>query len=207
MANNVTRWVSKDDNPPNLMLAIDPGASTGGKTKVPYAGVALFQWGTLVWAGLVKSSTTAPPFARGPDLVRRILEASGVPACEHANGEPLDMLAVEVPRIYTKMRARPEDIIQLALIAGCCISGIPAKRYSLPRPSEWKSNIDGDIFLNRVIGIRDEAGWHGGVLSSGEHLVLTKAEIPLKKAETSHVRDAIALGCWVAGRIDTGGVF
>jgi hypothetical protein len=204
VANNITRWVSPDDNPPNLMLAIDPGAAIGrGQKKVPYCGAALFQWGTLVWAGLVKASATVTPFQRPRNLVDRTIEASGVWKCEHSLGEPLDMLAVEVPRIYKKMKSRPEDIVQLSVIAGAFLGGIPAKKVSAPRPGEWKGSIDKGIHLRRVIGERTDKGFVGGVLNSGEHIVLLKAE----GGETDHVQDAIALGCWVAGRTDTGGVW
>lgn len=204
MANNLTRWVSSDDNPPNLMLAIDPGASFNSrKERVPYAGVALFQWGQLVWAGLVKTTTTVTPANRPADLVQRVIKASNVYACEHSVGEPLDMLAVEVPRIYTKTKARPEDIVQLTLIAGALLAGIPAKKRSAPRPQEWKGTIDGTTFLKRVIGEWDGITWQGGILNNGERLCLLKAD----GCETSHVQDAVALGCWVAGRIDVGGVY
>lgn len=204
MANNVTRWQSAENLPPNLMLAIDPGASMkSGKVNVPYCGAALFQWGTLVWAGLVKASPTITPYNRPRDLVEKTIEASGIPGCEHASGEPLDMLAVEMPRIYKQMKGRPEDVLQVAVIAGALLAGIPSKKRSAPRPQEWKGTINGDIFLRRVIGTWNGQTWDGGVLNSGERIVLLKA----KGGETSHVQDAVALGCWVAGRIDVGGVF
>jgi hypothetical protein len=209
MANNITRWM--DEDPPNLMLAIDPGAVDAatarrkGGAKVPYAGAALFQWGFLCWVGLMKAATTATPFQRPFNLVQKTLEESGVRACEHASGQVLDMLIVEVPRIYTKAAGRPEDIVQLTLVAGAFLGAVPSQRKSAPRPQEWKGSIDGEVFLDRVIGTwNPEAGtWEGGVLNESERRVMLQAPTA---SHTTHVRDAIALGLWGCGRIGTGGV-
>lgn len=190
MANNITRW--QKDDPPNTLLAIDPGARWP-KSGVPYAGAAYFQWGELVWAGLVKARGVVAPFARPFDLVRAVTHAAGVPQNKSAAGEPLTVLAVEVPRIYVGGKARPEDIVQLAVIAGAFCGGVDAEFYSCPRPSEWKGTIDGDILCNRVMN---------RIANAAERLIVLRAE----GGTTSHVQDAFGLGCWVLGRMATGGV-
>lgn len=189
MANNKTRW-TKDD-PPNTLLAIDPGASYP-RSGVPYAGAAYFQWGELVWAGLVKAKGVVAPFRRPNDLVQRVLTAAAIPKTRKDTGEPLTALAVEVPRIYKKGRARPEDVLQVAVIAGAFCGGVEAEFYSLPRPSEWKGSIDGNILCDRVMKIANNA----------ERLIVSKAE----GGNTTHVQDALGIGLWVLGRMGTGGV-
>ena len=190
MSNNKTRW-TKDD-PPNTLLAIDPGARYP-KSGVPYAGAAYFQWGELVWAGLVKAHGVCSPFARPFDLVRQVAAAAGVPRNSGEQGEPLTVLAVEVPRIYVGGRARPEDIVQLSVIAGAFCGGIDAEFYSCPRPSEWKGTIDGNILCDRVMN---------NVANTAERIIIGRAE----GGNTTHVQDAFGLGCWVLGRMATGGV-
>jgi hypothetical protein len=189
MSNNKTRWVK--DDPPNTLLAIDPGARYP-KTGVPYAGAAYFQWGELVWAGLVKAKGVAAPFARPNDLVKRVLSDAKIPRTAYEAGEPLTVLAVEVPRIYKQGVARPEDIVQLATIAGAFVGGVDAAFYSCPRPSEWKGTIDKKILCERVMTIANTA----------ERLIMYRAE----GGTTSHVQDAFGLGLWVLGRMSTGGV-
>lgn len=190
MANNKTRWERGD--PPNTLLAIDPGARWP-KSGVPYAGAAYFQWGELVWAGLVKAQGIVAPFSRANQLVRKVLEAAGIPRTAKDSGEPLTVLAVEVPRVYTRGSARPEDIVQLAVIAGAFTGGIDAEFYSCPRPSEWKGTIDGAILCDRVLN---------KVANAAERMIILRSE----GGTTSHVQDAFGLGCWVLGRMGTGGV-
>ena len=190
MSNNKTRW-TKDD-PPNTLLAIDPGARYP-KSGVPYAGAAYFQWGELVWAGLVKAHGTVAPFKRPNELVRRVLQAAGIPRTKSDPGEPLTVLAVEVPRVYVGGKARPEDIVQLAVVAGAFTGGVDAEFYSCPRPSEWKGTIDGDILCDRVLN---------RVANAAERMIVLRSE----GGTTSHVQDAAGLGFWVLGRMATGGV-
>lgn len=190
MANNKTRW-TKDD-PPNTLLAIDPGARWP-KSGVPYVGAAYFQWGELVWSGLVKAAGVVAPFRRPNELVQRTLQAAGIPKAKNDPGEPLTVLAVEVPRIYVGGRARPEDIVQLAVVAGAFIGGVDAEFYSCPRPSEWKGTIDGNILCDRVMN---------RVANAAERLIVLRSQ----GGTTSHVQDAFGLGCWVLGRMSTGGV-
>jgi hypothetical protein len=189
MANNKTRWTR--DDPPNTLLAIDPGARYP-KSGVPYAGAAYFQWGELVWAGLVKAQGVAAPFARPNQLVQRVCDTASIPRTKKDAGEPLTVLAVEVPRVYVNGAARPEDIVQLAVVAGAFVGGVDAEFYSLPRPSEWKGTIDGKILCTRVLNIASVA----------ERLIVARAE----GGNTTHVQDALGLGLWVLGRMGTGGV-
>lgn len=190
MANNKTRWTR--DDPPNTLLAIDPGARYP-KSGVPYAGAAFFQWGECVWAGLVKAPSSIPPFARANHLVRKACQLANVPRTTKDPGEPLTCLAVEVPRVYTNGSARPEDVLQLAVVAGAFVGGVDAEFYSLPRPSEWKGTIDGKILCERVMS---------KIANTAERLIVLRSE----GGTTTHVQDALGLGFWVLGRMGTGGV-
>lgn len=189
MSNNKTRWTAVD--PPNTLLAIDPG-SRYPKSGVAYAGAAFFQWGRLIWAGLVKNKTGVAPFSRPYDIASKVCKEARIPAQRGDAGEPLTCLAVEVPRVYTRSPADPEDIVQLALIAGAFCGGIEAEFYSLPRPSEWKGTIDKKILNDRCMKIA----------STDERLIIYRAE----GGNTSHVQDAFGIGLWVLGRMGTGGV-
>ena len=150
MSNNKVRW--EQESPPNTLLAIDPGASFP-KSKVPYAGAALFQWGELVWGGLVKCPTTVSPFAQPNALVRKVCKAAGVARHDKAIGVSLTVLAVENPLLYKRGAARPEDIIALKGIYGAFMGGIDAEFYAGPSPGTWKGSIDGVILNERVLKI------------------------------------------------------
>lgn len=186
------RWTK--DSPPNLLLAIDPGAKWRGKR--PYAGAALFQWGQVVWAELVKvpqeTAITAGPHV----LVRQVCEQAniarfvGEAGKRGAPGETLTVLAVEKPIIYSKGPARPQDILDLREIYGAFIGGIEAEVYAGPTPSAWKGSIDGDILNERVTR----------VLSATEKSILVSAEASGRGGLTSHVLDAVGIGLFVLGR-------
>ncbi len=222
MANNKTRWDRAD--PPNTLLAIDPGASYP-KTKQPYAGAALFQWGELCWAALVKCPTmvdgvTVPAFSRPNLLVRTVCEAAHVarhgwkprttPAgakpprrnakdlrsTDEVLGESLTVLVVEQPRIYKRGQARPEDIMALMGIYGAFMGGIDAEFYSGPAPADWKGTVDGVILNERVVR----------VLNSTERTLLVAAQRAGQGGLSDHVIDAVGLGLVTMGRCGVGGV-
>lgn len=196
--NNVTRWNKED--PPNLLLAIDPGASYPGrqrKEQVPYAGCALFQWSELVWASLVKcptmtETTPVPPYARPNALVKRVCAEANVARFRGKTGETLNVLVVENPRIYTKGKARPADIVALARIYGAFMGGIDAEFYSGPAPSEWKGSIDGKVLNERVLT----------VTNADERIRLMKAQKSGRGGLSDHVLDAVGLGLFTLGRAD-----
>ncbi len=213
VANNKTRWEKAD--PPNTLLAIDPGASYP-KSKVPYAGAALFQWGELCWAALVKCPTMVDskpvaPFARPNTLVRTVCEAAHI--ARHGCGKPrknsrdlrttaevlgegITVLVVEQPRIYRNGPARPEDIVALMGIYGAFMGGIDAEFYSGPGPSEWKGSIEKTIMNERVLR----------VLNSSERLLLMRAQQAGDGGLSDHVIDGVGLGLFTIGRMGAAGV-
>jgi hypothetical protein len=193
VSNNKTRWEA--ESPPNVLLAIDPGASFP-KSKVPYAGVALFQWGELVWGALVKCPTTASPFAQANTLVRKVCTEARVARHDKDLGEALTVLAVENPLLYKRGAASPTDIIALKGIYGAFMGGVDAEFYSGPTPVSWKGSIDGVILNERVLKI----------LNGGERLMLMNAQRMGHGGLTDHVLDAVGLGLYVLGRMSTGGV-
>ena len=186
-----SRW--DGESPPNVLLAIDPGASFP-KTKAPYAGAALFQWGELVWAALVKCPTQVCQYEQPNALVRRVCVEAGVTQRRGTLGEPLTVLAVERPRIYTRGEARPEDIVALSIIYGAFMGGIDAEFYSGPGAVTWKGSIDGVILNERVVK----------VISSAERMMLMTAHKDGFGALTDHVLDAVGLGLFVLGRCSAG---
>ncbi len=225
MANNITRWVG--DSAPNLLLAIDPGASFQ-KIKVPYAGCALFQWGMLVAAALIKCPTVVPPFARPNTLVRKVCEelkiqrhapfktAGAGGAAVHGikrkaqphlrekgvlesgdASELLTMLTVENPQIYVRGEARPENIMALARIYGAFMGGIDADFYSGPSPVEWKGNIEDKDIVNERC-LR--------VLNGAERMILVQAQQAGDSGLSDHVLDSVGIGLYALGRIGTAGV-
>lgn len=218
MAPHITRW-TKDD-PPNLLLAIDPGASwPATKIRHPYAGCALFRWGELVWASTVRcplhdtarfaGDGKIPPFAMPNTLVRRVCEVANV--ARHSGdplgriwqsekkkiggaatlGEQLTVLAVENPLIYVKGKARPQDILALGKIYGAFMGGIDAEFYSGPSPEEWKGSIDGEIMNERVLK----------VLNVAERILLMQSQRVGDGGLTSHTLDACGLGLFTLGRV------
>lgn len=220
MANNITRW--RNEDPPNLLLAIDPGASLKerdpNKRRFPYAGAALFQWGQLAWAGLVKcpqviNNVPVPAFARPNTLVREVCRQTRIarhgwqkhpvegykPPRKNAKdrrteaeilGEGLNVLAVERPILYTHGSARPQDIIDLREIYGAFMGGIDSEFYSGPSPEEWKGSLDGVQLNERVCAI----------LNASEQMLLVQAQREGREALGDHVLDGVGLGLFVIGR-------
>lgn len=211
MANNITRWTKSEF--PNTLLAVDPGASwPGAKLKHPYAGVALFQWGMLVWVSLVHCPVTdtgrygrgarygkenrVPPYAMPNLLVRKVCKEASVARNDDSDGESLTVLAVEKPILYKHGQARPEDILNLRGIWGAFMGGIDAEQYFGPTPEEWKGSIDGEILNERVVK----------VLNHSERMMLVDAQRQGKGGLTSHVVDAAGLGLFTLGRMGKAGV-
>ncbi len=220
----ITRW--KKEEHPNTLLAIDPGASWPGgarKEHVPYAGCALFQWGQLAWAGLVKCpakvmvdgvTTNIPAFARPNLLVRRVCEEANVARhggkrdgggkicgkCGRGGhtelGEGVTVLVVENPSIWKGTEARPQDIMALKAIYGAFMGGIDADFYSGPSPADVKANIDKVTMNERTLA----------VLSVEERRLLKEQQKNGNGGLSDHVLDGVGAGLWVLGRMGTGGV-
>ncbi len=217
VANNITRW--PDSDPPNVLLAIDPGASYP-KSRVPYAGCSLFRWGQLSWAGLIKCPSSVPAFARPNALVRKICEECGVPRHGHVlvpgihpsrqpgngrsgrdkerqdAGEVLNVLAVE--NQFLGPKSNPHDILPLAKITGALLGGVDAEFYSSPTYNEWGGSLkDGEkIVHERCMTI----------LSSVERIILIRAQQAGDGGMSGHVLDSVGIGLYTLGRMNTGGV-
>lgn len=219
-----TRW--KEEEHPNTLLAIDPGAAwPGGKRKehMPYAGCALFQWGQLAWAGLVKCPAQVmengvtkqiPSFARPNLLVRLVCKEAGIARhgaqrdgggkpcgkCGrggHAEiGEGVTVLAVENPLLYKHGDARPEDILALKAIYGAFMGGIDADFYSGPSPGDVKGGIDKGTMNERTLTI----------LNIEERRLLKEQQKTGHGGLSDHTLDGVGLGLYVLGRMGTGGI-
>lgn len=96
-------------------------------------------------------------------------------------GTLFDMVIVELPRIYPHDRnKRPNDLIDLAAVAGACSAFLGPLEFVHPR--QWKGQTPKDIS-----GHRTEAK-----LTYAEHEVLKASGKP----RNHNILDAIGLGLW-----------
>jgi len=98
-------------------------------------------------------------------------------------GDPV-VTAVEWPMIYPRLKARPNDILSLATVAGMAMAKLPCSvRSFLPRPQTWKGTVPKEIAQKRYLA---ESG-----------LSLKSPEFAsIKPKFRTHVVDAIGLALW-----------
>ena len=102
-------------------------------------------------------------------------------------------IAVEKPQIYPHARARPNDLITLAVRAGQLIGAAPRGEAITVLPREWKGQNDKSVTQRRVIALLDGA----------ERAYLAGVTAAMKpSAKDDDMQDAIALGLFAAGRAD-----
>jgi hypothetical protein len=103
------------------LLAIDPGARTGGALFMCFAGV----W-TLTWAGVVRPTDR-----------------------ERFPVKTADLVVIECPtRVYDQ--ATVGSILKLARVVGRYEELFADTHVELVEPRAWKGTIDGDIMLKRI---------------------------------------------------------
>jgi hypothetical protein len=106
------------------ILAVDPGAKTGWCLLLDIGG-----WHVAACGVASPDDTTWTPMAP----------------------KKLDLVVIEKPMIYPNAKARPNDIITLALVAGRYRERFSeAKRVEYVLPREWKGTIDGDVMTKRI---------------------------------------------------------
>ena len=106
-----------------MILAIDPG-----KHQI---GWAITKRTSLYKCGLY-------PFDKLSDLYH------WVKACNP------DVLVVEVPRVYKNRTPRPNDIVDLGLVAGACIAAGNNKIIKV-YPNEWTNRVKKEIRQPRLL--------------------------------------------------------
>lgn len=105
--------------------------------------------------------------------------------------DPFSVL-IERPRIYPKQKARPNDIITLALRAGECGGRFNScgAVVDYVEPHAWKGNVPKAVHHRRVLG----------ALAPQERAILDGALVGIAKSKQHNVLDAVGLGLFGVGR-------
>ena len=95
-------------------------------------------------------------------------------------------IIVERPRIYTRMKGDPADILNL-LEVGATLQGMLGRPVEWIEPHQWKGSVDADVMTERI------------------RSRLTKEELgriePCPASLTHNVLDAVGIGLAVLGRL------
>jgi hypothetical protein len=103
-----------------------------------------------------------------------------------------DELIIEHPTIYPHSKARPNDIVTLAITAGRMAQRVGAEKEIWVLPRQWKGsipktrNISDYLCYKRVLA----------VLTDSENLTLAWALGIIPKAREFDVVDAVGIGLW-----------
>lgn len=156
------------------LVSIDPG--------VHHCGLAIWEFGALIWAGLVKGEHKDRPWLLADEL-NNVLDSF--------NCSP-DHVVIEKPGTVggRAIRGDTNDLIALGItvggilftldVSGCCT-------IDLVTPSQWKGQLPKDKSQARSIG----------KLSSDE---ISRIEVPKNKARATDVWDAVGIGLWTLKR-------
>lgn len=232
MGNNITRWPAT--SAPNLLLGIDPGASYPGLKRqeaIPYLGAALFQWGTLVWAALIKCPTVSivettnaagetvresrkvPPFARPNMLVRTVCKEAGI--ARHGASKDADG-----PHCHRCGRGGKRSLGEGLTVLACENPLLYAKGPARPKDIIALKSIYGAV----MGGIDAEfysgpapAEWRGSVddikiinerivsvLNTAEKTILIESEKAGRGGLSPHTLAGVGVALYTLGRADTG---
>lgn len=225
MANNITRWTG--ESAPNTLLAIDPGASFQ-RIKVPYVGAALFKWGSLIAAALIKCPTVVPPFARPNTLVRKVCEELRIQRHAPFKTDGAGAAAIHGIKRKNQPHLREKNVIEAGdaseLLTMLAVENPQIYRRGEARPEDimalkgiygaFMGGIDADFYSGPTPG-----EWKGSiedkdivnerclrVLNGAERLILVQAQRAGDAGLSDHVLDAVGVGLFTLGRIGTGGV-
>ena len=171
------------------IVSIDPGLHC--------AGVALWDGmrGSLEWAGLVQADAAAQARAALSDFQRS--QAAGFPMLARAvygrivpRLRETPRIVIEVPQVYDRRKSvgDPNDLINLAFMAGLIIGALPTDNVTVVRPAEWGGQVQKAIKNSRAVDS----------LSTEE-----KARIEIPKAAGTllhNVLDAVGIGLWYLRR-------
>jgi hypothetical protein len=100
---------------------------------------------------------------------------------------------VERPVIYPRSKARPRDIITLALLAGRAAAVLGWERVVWVEPRKWKGTIDPDAMTIRIIK----------ALTDEERAIYFAAADKVAESYRHNIADAIGIGLWKLGRLTT----
>jgi hypothetical protein len=106
---------------------------------------------------------------------------------ESVHPQMQERVIIERPRIYTKMKGDPADILNL-LEVGATFQGMLGRPVEWIEPHAWKGSIDADQMTERI----------RSRLSTGE----LKNIDPCPKSLEHNVLDACGIGLHALGRLD-----
>jgi len=151
------------------VLAIDPGKNTG---------IAKFEGEDLVWCDLVKCSK-AEGYCKYTRKILQILSYFS----------PFTVV-IERPQIYPQRQQKgdPNDLIDVAILAGICIGAAQDCAVDLVKPHAWKGSRPKTVDVN----------YTKSLLSLAEKRILEKCDC--RKSELHNVIDAVGIGLWKLGR-------
>ena len=106
-------------------------------------------------------------------------------SCLHVT--PVERVIIERPRIYTKMKGDPADILNL-LEVGATLQGMLGRPVEWIEPHQWKGSVDADVMTERIRSrlTKEELGGIESCPASLMHNVL----------------DAVGIGLAVLGRLE-----
>jgi len=102
-----------------------------------------------------------------------------------------DVVVIERPEIYPRMKVPPGDIVALALNAGWLDGQIAALETVWVTPKHWKGQVPKHIMYKRIMA----------ALSDAELTALTSWLARLPKGSAHNVVDAVGIGLWYHQRI------
>lgn len=169
-----------------ILLAVDPGLNG--------TGWAAFDTGRLVRCGCATYPPTADP--RREEIALPAL--AGWIAWELGCLNPkVGVLMIEKPQVYRQrlQKGDPNDLIDLAFLAGAVHHSLKASKTELVLPREWKGTIPktrklGDYIVHKRV-LKHLA--HGGL----EIYEAGLAEVPAKLRH--NIADAVGIGLWALG--------
>ena len=149
----------------------------------------------------VLGTVKAPKKLTGLRAVTHMVSA----LAEIDNMPMLDMIIVEIPRVYPKTKVQPNDLVGLAVVAGAAAAAWvgeqgPQCLLRLVHPQEWKGTQPKDVHHRRIC---TKLGWR--FTTSGKNIwphmsARDKGQIDCNFAtsEWYHVLDAIGMAMWGA---------
>lgn len=106
-------------------------------------------------------------------------------------------LVIEKPQIYRagKSKAKPNDLITLAIQVGRYVERCKGMRVTLVTPAEWKGQVSKEIIVPRILG----------TLNERERGIATQASLGIAKGKIHNMVEAIGIGLHHCGRMGRGG--
>lgn len=136
---------------------------------------------------------------RRPLMVAALNEAISMLCYNTPDAEHIDIIVVEGQFIYTDGKARPNDILHLAQMAGAAMAAAraayPTATLLVPLPVDWKGSVRKDIFTKALLQKLQLNPTSRGLEFSGSTARLP-GTVKLPAKDATHVIDALGLARW-----------